>query len=953
VVWVYAAKNGYELVNAEELRKAAVTGRSPLNPLKVVLCPEGRLYENQMAYYRIARDAKLESYRRRMAALEKEGREKEALLLQMARDFNVQRLGDDSARILLQAQLQAAQQQARELADRFVTVNLDDQGETYQRAFRLFLAGDIDGAIRVMDSVDLKGGFEHDAALRRKATAIIAEMQAAIDTADERTRQRVEQTILSARMHKLQYRFQGADSLYAMALQYNPDTANLDIAGEYARFLYDQNQFGRARNLYTGLLGRYRLLAAGQPEAHLPDVARTLNSLGTLLWKIGDFAGAREDYAEALKIRRELARKNPDAHLPDVTMTLNNLGNLRSDIGDFAGAREDYTEALEIRRELARKNPDAHLPDLAATLNNLGILRQDIGDLAGAREDYTEALEIQRELSRRNPDAHLPDMAMTLGNLGVLRQDIGDLAGAREDYTEALKIRRELARQNPDVYLPSVAKTLNNLGVLLYAIGDLAGGRADWEEALTIYRELARQNPDAYLPDVAMTLNNLGILHRDIGDLTGGRADWEEALKIYRELARQNPDAYLPDVAMTLNNLGVLRRDIGDLTGARENYAEALKIRRELARKNPGANLSDLAQILNNLGVLRQDIGNHAGAREDYEEGVKIFRELARKNPDAYLPGLAATLNNLGALLWKIGDFAEAQEDIGEALEIRRELARKNPDAHLPGVAQSLHSLGILTLAKGEPEQVLPQIGEALEIREQLFRKNPTADGDDAGESAVALAMAHHALLDATGDLQHRAQGLDLLAKARDFLAVYQEPVIPRVLQLRRETDSLSQEFQSYDPEDRAIRERLRLLSAAVEAAPSPHEKVLRQEALLRELEAMRTQYPRNGSLTSLIAKEQGDLAWHHLLDRDFPSAEASARKGLQLTPAGAWIQARLALALIFQGKWDKAREACLRLKEHPQGDATPAKAFLEDLDALEKAGITHPDVPKARQLLR
>jgi tetratricopeptide (TPR) repeat protein len=115
----------------------------------------------------------------------------------------------------------------------------------------------------------------------------------------------------------------------------------------------------------------------------------------------------------------------------------------------------------------------------------------------------------------------------------------------------------------------------------------------------------------------------------------------------------------------------------------------------------------------------------------------------------------------------------------------------------------------------------------------------------------------------------------------------------------------------------------------------------------------MRTQYPQNGSLTTLIAKAYGDLAWHHLLDQDFPAAEAAARKGFQLAPEEAWIQARLATALLFQGKWDEARETCLRLKNQPQGNATPAKAFLKDLDALEKAGITHPDVPKARQLLR
>jgi hypothetical protein len=40
-------------------------------------------------------------------------------------------------------------------------------------------------------------------------------------------------------------------------------------------------------------------------------------------------------------------------------------------------------------------------------------------------------------------------------------------------------------------------------------------------------------------------------------------------------------------------------------------------------------------------------------------------------------------------------------------------------------------------------------------------------------------------------------------------------------------------------------------------------------------------------------------------------------------------------------------------MKDQPYGDATYRKTSLEDLYALEKAGITHPDVEKARRMLR
>ena len=44
-VRVYVSKNDYELVNEEELKRAAVTDR--LDTLKVVMCKEGQLYETK------------------------------------------------------------------------------------------------------------------------------------------------------------------------------------------------------------------------------------------------------------------------------------------------------------------------------------------------------------------------------------------------------------------------------------------------------------------------------------------------------------------------------------------------------------------------------------------------------------------------------------------------------------------------------------------------------------------------------------------------------------------------------------------------------------------------------------------------------------------------------------------------------------------------------------------
>jgi hypothetical protein len=65
------------------------------------------------------------------------------------------------------------------------------------------------------------------------------------------------------------------------------------------------------------------------------------------------------------------------------------------------------------------------------------------------------------------------------------------------------------------------------------------------------------------------------------------------------------------------------------------------------------------------------------------------------------------------------------------------------------------------------------------------------------------------------------------------------------------------------------------------------------------------------------------------------------------------WIISNLALSLLYQGKWEEAQKLYLEWKDKPYNNATYKKAFLDDLESLENAGITHSDVNKIRSLLK
>ena len=106
-------------------------------------------------------------------------------------------------------------------------------------------------------------------------------------------------------------------------------------------------------------------------------------------------------------------------------------------------------------------------------------------------------------------------------------------------------------------------------------------------------------------------------------------------------------------------------------------------------------------------------------------------------------------------------------------------------------------------------------------------------------------------------------------------------------------------------------------------------------------------------SITQSLAHSKATLSSYQILASNFPAAEAAARHGLEVDPTQTWINTILASALLFQGKWEEAKTIYERLVNEPFSEGKLYRdIFLEDLQTLEAAGITHPDVVRARALL-
>ena len=898
VARIFAAKSGYEVVNEEEMKQACVIGR--LRPLKIVMCEQGKLYENQMAYYNIAKDASLAAYERKMATLQKQGKESERLLAELRVQFNHDIKTVEEAKTLLDKQRQLAEQQAKELADKWVTVNLDDQSPAYQRAFAAFEAKNIELAKAILDSVGLEQRLALNSTEKARELALVDTLQKNIAKRVEEIEQDVNMCLFKARLHKLDFEWAKAEYFYDLAGQY--DKSNYDITFEVAFFMDEQNQFSKAQTYYE----------------------KAITQTGQVFER---------------------------------ATILNNLGILLSANNEMGGAKKAYEEALQIRRQLAEKNPDVYLPDVATTLNNLGTLFHAKKEMSGAKKAYDEALQIRRQLAEKNPDAYLPHVATTLNNLGVLLKDNDEMGGAKKAFDEAMQIYRQFAQKKPYIYLPEVAATLNNLGILLSANDEMGGAKKAFDEGLQIYRQFAQKNPDVYLPDMASTLSNLGLLLKDNNEMDGAKKVYEEALQIRRQLAEKNPDVYRPTVATILNNLAILYKARNEFSQAQPLYEEALQIRRQLAEKNPDVYLPDVASTLNNLGALLS-VNNKMffDSKKAFDEALEIYRQLSEKNLDVYRPYVAGTLNNLGLLLSNNNEmFFEAKKAIDEALGIYRQLAEKNLDVYRPYLATTLNNLGLLLSNSNEMFLDAEKIyKEASQIYRQLAEKNPQMYNLYIALTDINIGLLYEQLLETAGDVALISAGLELVRDAEQRLAFYPE-AHPLVQQYKPYVQRLTQFFKNFDEMAFQVQkqlEPLNALEAANRTEKDPYQKIRRQQEMLNLLSEIEKAWSGNDRIINLIVSKYGSLAWYQLFVRQFAEAEQSARAGLAKDPKEEWINTNLALALLYQGKWEAAKQIYENLKNKPYGDGTYKATFLEDLDALEKEGITHPDAIKVRELL-
>ncbi|MEN9611674.1 MAG: hypothetical protein RLZZ628_2488 [Bacteroidota bacterium] len=139
-------KQGWEVVNHDAL--SVVAGQ--LGFIKIYMSPQGKIVENKIKYYNIG---KTQSEKALSEKIKEKQAERKKLLKNQAQ--NQKAIGVVETEIKnLYDKYQTIDAHARDMAERFSRVNLDDASEEYQTAFRYFQRGLIDSALFVLEDAN-------------------------------------------------------------------------------------------------------------------------------------------------------------------------------------------------------------------------------------------------------------------------------------------------------------------------------------------------------------------------------------------------------------------------------------------------------------------------------------------------------------------------------------------------------------------------------------------------------------------------------------------------------------------------------------------------------------------------------------------------------------------------------------------------------------------------------
>ncbi len=642
-----------EVVNTDHLQ--AVAGQKA--SLKIYMASRKKLADARREYYRIGKteaekvlNARYKKAQEELFALQEKAEGNEVRISELQKELTA--LMADSKKI---------EDYAKDLAERYAKVNLDDASMLYLEAFRQFQAGNLKEALVILQRADLAGQAEKIWEEERKISNLRKEASRR-EVAKDSVKKDVMQALrLKADLHKAQLRWDSVEATYELLVRL--DSNNLENLRHFAKFYEQQNFTSKSIFFYE------KCLVLVKTEEEEADIC---NDLGLMYHFVQRNAESEKMFLRSVEIYERLYVIDSNLYGFKLSLALGKFGYYYRNIQNTIESEKLILRTLDIYNYLI-KNEFATIEmegALASATLNLAVNYHITKRTSEAEKMYLRSLEIWERLAKSEPKFD-QRVAWAANNLGILYRNTQRMAEAENMFLKSLGIRERLVKINPAQFEPDLATTENSLGVYYVETEKTSEAEKMYLSSLEIRRRLAKINPKQFEPDMALTAMNLGNLYKDNKDFFKAEEMYLLALDIYE---RSDPARYGLDLAMTTMNMGNFYSDIQRMEEAEKMYLRSFEIYKQLAEKNPEhfEFESGLAMTTKNLGVFYKDMKRMEEAEKMYSYSIEKYQQLVKSNPDLYELEYAKTLNSFGEYWRQNIKFDKAKEYFSLALAFRQ-----------------------------------------------------------------------------------------------------------------------------------------------------------------------------------------------------------------------------------------------------------------------------------------
>ena len=376
----------------------------------------------------------------------------------------------------------------------------------------------------------------------------------------------------------------------------------------------------------------------------------------------------------------------------------------------------------------------------------------------------------------------------------------------------------------------------------------------------------------------------------------------------------------------------VIQKSLGNIYRRQSAYDEAqsalfkaLDIYQQLAEDNHQRFTSGLASTQHNLGVMYYDLRDYDKAEAYFLKADTLWNHLVKTNAQRFETDLAMTQISIGNVLMTQNAYKRSEVAYKKALTTYSRLAERDSLRFDPYLAMVYNNLGILYRRSEEYQKAEEVLRKALKVRQKLALLNPKRF-----EPSVAITLQNlgnaYTYLDSFNEAE--AVILEAIEIRKRLASEDPERYVPLVADLQLNLGYLYQRQKNYQESEASYFQALKTFKRL-----------------------MKDNYDR---FKPDVADAYGNLSAMYLFKKQFKEAEEMANLGIGTDSDQYWISSNLALALLFQGKYQDAVQVYLQYKNKEfYNGLNGTEMFLDGIKETEEAGITHPDLEKFKQLLQ